>query len=131
LSTGKERKLELLTGIICNLIKKSENKIILVEGKKDRGALKKLGIRGKILCVKNSSNILSDYLDFINDREVILLLDFDDYGTALSKKIAQYLEEKRVKANTAFWRKIKTCVRRDVKDVEGIPSFLEKLKKSL
>ena len=110
---------------------KNSEKLIIVEGKKDRIALKKLGIRGKILCVKNSSNILSDYLDYIHDREVILLLDFDDYGTALSKKIAQYLEEKRVKANTAFWREIKTYVRKDVKDVEGIPSFLEKLKKSL
>ena len=44
-------------------------------------------------------------------------------------KITQYLEEKRVKVNSVFWRKLSGLVRRDVKDIEGIPSYLEKLKK--
>jgi len=80
--------------------------------------------------MKHSGQILFDFLDQILDREVVLLVDFDDYGASLVSKITQYLEEKRVKVNSVFWRKIRGLVRRDVKDIEGLPSYLEKLKKS-
>ena len=103
--------------------------VILVEGKKDRSALRVLGIPGKIICMKHSGQTLFDVLDQMSEREVVLLLDFDEYGISLAMKITQYLEEKRVKVNSVFWRKLRGLVRRDVKDIEGIPSYLEKLKK--
>ena len=80
--------------------------------------------------MKHSGQILFDFLDQLPDREVVLLVDFDDYGASLASKITKYLEEKRVKVNSVFWRRIRGLVRRDVKDIEGLPSYLEKLKKS-
>lgn len=82
------------------------------------------------MCIKNSGNILYDILDDISSTEIILLVDFDRYGISLAKNITQYLEKKRIKVNTNFWRRLKALVRHDVKDVEGIFSYLEKLKKS-
>ena len=82
------------------------------------------------MCIKSSSNILYDILDDVSSTEIILLVDFDDYGISLAKNIIQHLEKKRIKVNTHFWRRLKALVRRDVKDVEGIVSYLEKLKKS-
>jgi hypothetical protein len=38
------------------------------------------------------------------------------------------LEHRRVKVNLVFWRMIRALVRRDVKDVEGLPSYIESLK---
>jgi len=131
LPVSRERKLELLQEIFQKLSKKSEETAILVEGKKDGSSLRKLGVRGKIICVKNSCKVFSDSLDQIQTGEVILLVDFDDYGKTLAGNITQYLEGKRVKVNSVFWKRIKAIVRKDVKDVEGIPSYLEKLKKSL
>ena len=129
-SGWRERKLDELHEIFRKLANKSMDTVVLVEGKKDRSALRSLGVRGNIVCMKHSGQILFDFLDQLPDRKVVLLVDFDDYGTYLARKITQYLEEKRVKVNLVFWRKIRGLVKRDVKDIEGLPSYLEKLKKS-
>ncbi len=130
-STRSERKLERLSEVFHKLAVKSEDAVVLVEGRKDRSALRRLGVRGPIVCMQPAGHSLVDFLDRLPDREVVLLVDFDEYGAALARKITQYLEEKRVKVNGAFWRKIRGLVRRDVKDIEGLPSYLEKLKNSL
>lgn len=129
-SGWRERKLNELHEIFRKLAEKSLESVILVEGKKDLSALRSLGVQGNIVCMKHSGQILFDFLDRIPDREVVLLVDFDGYGASLVRKITQYLEGKRVKVNSVFWRKLRGLVRRDVKDVEGLPSYLEKLKKS-
>jgi 5S rRNA maturation endonuclease (ribonuclease M5) len=130
ISGWRERKLNELHEIFRKLADKSMETVVLVEGKKDRSALRSLGIQGNIECMKHSGQILFDFLDQLPDREVVLLVDFDDYGASLARKITRYLEEKRVKVNSVFWRRIRGLVRRDVKDIEGLPSYLEKLKKS-
>ena len=125
----RERKLNELHKVFRKLADKSIETVILVEGKKDRSALRFLGVSGKIICMKHSGQTLFDVLDQVPDKEIILMVDFDDYGISLAMKITQYLEEKRVKVNSVFWKKLRGLVRRDVKDIEGIPSYLEKLKK--
>ena len=127
---SKARKLEGLLKLVQKLDRQSSKTPILVEGKNDRLALRRLGIQGEIMCLKSSTNILYDILDDVSSPEIILLVDFDDYGISLAKNIIQHLEKKRIKVNTHFWRRLKALVRRDVKDVEGIVSYLEKLKKS-
>ena len=130
--TSAERKFELLMKILQKLCKKDERSIpILVEGKKDLSALRRLGIRGEVFCVRNSGKVLVDSLDEVQNEEVILLVDFDEYGIALAKDIIQYLERKGVKVNSIFWKEIGALVKRNVKDVEGLPSYLEKLKKNV
>jgi 5S rRNA maturation endonuclease (ribonuclease M5) len=129
-SGWRERKLNELNEIFLKLADKSMETVVLVEGKKDRSALRVLGVRGSIVCMKHSGQILFDFLDQLPYKEVVLLVDFDDYGASLARKVTQYLEEKRVKVNSVFWRKIRGLVRRDVKDIEGLPSYLERLKKS-
>ena len=129
-SGWRERKLNELHEIFRKLADKSLETVVLVEGKKDRSALRSFGVHGNIVCMKHSGHILFDVLDQIPDREIVLLVDFDEYGASLARKITRYLEEKRVKVNSVFWRKIRGLVRRDVKDIEGLPSYLEKLKKS-
>ena len=100
--TSAERKFELLMKILQKLCKKDERSIpILVEGKKDLSALRRLGIRGEVFCVRNSGKVLVDSLDEVQNEEVILLVDFDEYGIALAKDIIQYLERKGVKVTTS------------------------------
>jgi len=129
-SRRKESQLEEVEEIFRKLGKKARDTVVIVEGKKDRSSLRKLGVEGKIVCMKNSRRVLVDFLDQLKCREVILLVDFDAYGSALVRTITQYLEAKRVKVNTVFWKSIRRLVGRYVKDVEGLPSYVEKLKKS-
>jgi len=129
-SRRKESQLEEVEEIFRKLGKKARDTVVIVEGKKDRSSLRKLGVEGKIVCMKNSRRVLVDFLDQLKCREVILLVDFDAYGSALVRTITQYLEAKRVKVNTVFWKRVRRLVGRYVKDVEGLPSYVEKLKKS-
>jgi 5S rRNA maturation endonuclease (ribonuclease M5) len=82
-----------------------------------------------VICIKNSGKILPDLLDAVQSKSVIVLVDFDDEGITLVKMISIYLEKMGVKVNLTFWRRIKALLKRHVKDVEGLPSYLEKLKK--
>jgi 5S rRNA maturation endonuclease (ribonuclease M5) len=128
--TSAERKLELLTKLLKKLCLKGERDVpIIVEGKKDLAALRKLGFNGRILCIKSSGKVLVDLLDEVQSGEVILFVDFDNNGVSLAKGIIPYLESRGIKINSVFWRKARSLVRKDVSEVEGFPSYLEKLKK--
>ena len=125
-----DRKFEKLTKLLKRISVKAAGGIpIIVEGKKDEVALRTLGIEGYVICLKNSKQAMVDLLDNIQSEEIILFVDFDKVGVELMKEITQYLEGKSVNVDFVLWMSIRSLVRRDVKDVEGLPSYLEKLKK--
>ena len=129
-STSAERKIELLTKLFNKLSTRGEMGIpIIVEGRNDLAALRRLGIWGRVICVKSSTNTLVDILDGVRGEEVTLFVDFDSEGVALAREITECLEGRGVKVEAVFWRRMRSLIRRDVKDVEGVPSYLEKLKK--
>lgn len=128
--TGAERKLELLMKLFQKLCVNGQKGVpIIVEGKKDLAALRRLGVNGRVICVKNSGKVLVDLLDNVQSSEVTLFVDFDDSGVSLAKGITQYLEGRGVKVNSVLWREARSLIRRDVCEVEGFPSYLERLKK--
>jgi 5S rRNA maturation endonuclease (ribonuclease M5) len=130
LSTGAEQKLKTLTRLLDHFSQEAQRGIpIIVEGRKDLYALAKLNIVGNVLCIKNSCRSLSNLLDTVQSKSVIVFVDFDKEGRTLVKMISTYLERVGIKVNLKYWRRIKALLKRDVKDVEGIPSYLEKLKK--
>ncbi len=128
--TSAEQKLESIISVLEHLSQEVNRGVpIIVEGRKDLQALYKLNIRGSVICIKNSGKILPDLLDAVQSKSIIVLVDFDDEGITLVKMISTYLEKMGVKVNLTFWRRIKALLKRHVKDVEGLPSYLEKLKK--
>lgn len=67
--------------------------VVVVEGKKDGNALRKVGFNGEILVYNNFIGIINlvDYLSR-KGRKVILLLDRDKKGKALTSKIIAKLD---------------------------------------
>jgi 5S rRNA maturation endonuclease (ribonuclease M5) len=129
LAVSAERRYKAVMRLLERLHRKADGGIpIIVEGRHDRRALKRLGIRGEVVTVKNSGKVLADLLDEVLGSSAVILVDFDDEGVTLEKTIKEHLEERGVKVDSLLWRQIGKLLRRDVKDVEGIPSFLEKLK---
>ena len=124
-----EKRYKAVMRLLERLNQKADGGIpIIVEGRNDRRALNRLGIRGEIIPVKNSSKGLADILDEVQGSSAVIFVDFDDEGVTLGKIIKEHLEERGVKVDYLLWRQIGKLLRRNVKDVEGIPSFLEKLK---
>lgn len=132
MSTKTEKLLELIYKLLENLRKLSSQGIpIVVEGKKDLRALNRLGITTQVILAKTSGKSFLDVLAEIeqkNKREVILLFDFDRRGRELTKRLASYLEGLKITPNLVFWKKLFCLVKRDVKDIEGLETYLSTLK---
>lgn len=107
---------------------------IIVEGRKDIEALKALAIEGKIIAAKTSGK---SFLDVISEakncgaQEVILLLDFDRRGKEWTKRLKQHLEKTQIKPNTSFWKALLGIAGHEVKDIEGLASYMETLKRKI
>lgn len=126
---------EKILKILQDLAEESARGIpIVVEGKKDVETLRVLGIEGKIIMAKSGGKTSLDLIFEVEEskaREVILLLDFDRRGEEFTLFLERHLEKAGVKPNTTFWRKIRAIVRKDVKDVEGLNTYMETLKRKI
>ena len=129
-SVSNKRRVETLISLIEKFAETSKEIAVIVEGKKDVIALRGLGVSGKIICLKNRSNNFFEIIEELANTQssVIVLTDFDRYGSVLAKLLLRSLEEKRVKVNLVFWKQMKSLVRRDVKDVESLYKYMERLK---
>lgn len=98
---------------------------ILVEGVDDERALRKLDIGGQILRVSSGGKTLLNFLEGLAGFErVIILTDFDRAGDKLTKFCAEHLRRLGVKPEVELRKKLKALLHKDVKDVEGLASFL-------
>ncbi len=104
---------------------------VVVEGQKDIAALRQLGVSGTIVSSKTSGKSFLDILteiESLNVRRVILLLDFDRRGVEWTHKLKQHLEKTKITPNLSFWNELYGLVGRDLKDIEGLPTYLETLR---
>lgn len=135
MSANLENKLERVIKILDDLADEASRGIpIIVEGRRDVEALVGLNIKGKIIAVKTlKRNVLSvlNEIEKLGKDEVILLLDFDKRGRELMRHLTAWFEKTKIKANAVFWREIFGLLRRDIKDIEGLPTYIETLKRKL
>ena len=133
MSTKLEKKTEKILHLLERLEKESAKGIpIIVEGKNDINALQRLNVKGNIISAKTSGKSLLAVVSEVErtgKQEVILLMDFDRRGREWTKRLTQHLEGMKIKSNSLFWRELLGLVGRDVKDVEGLATYMETLKK--
>jgi len=103
---------------------------VIVEGKKDAIALKKLGLAGEII-ILHSGKGLYDFSEDIAEKfsKVIILLDWDEKGESLYSVVSKYLSG-HWEEFSAFRRIIKILCQKEIKDIEGIPKLLLRLEGS-
>ena len=118
---------ERLREVLAALYEVNKRFPVIVEGRNDAIALKKLGLEGDIITLHSGKN-LYDFCEDIMERfsRVVILLDWDTKGENLYKSIGKNLlghwEEFSV-----FRDLIKILCQKDIKDVEGIPKLLLRL----
>jgi 5S rRNA maturation endonuclease (ribonuclease M5) len=135
LSTYLKDKEEKILQILEYLAEESAHGTpIIVEGKKDIETLRILNMEGTIIAAKTGGKTLLDTVSEIEKtrkKEVILLLDFDRRGKELTKRLKQHLEKTETKANITFWLSLLGIVGKEVKDIEGLASYMETLKSKI
>ena len=102
---------------------KNTDKLIVVEGIKDKRALEKFGIEGIITLKKAIYKTAEDIAK--QEKDCIILTDLDREGKKLYKELSTKLQDLGVKVDKSFreflFRKTK------LRQIEGLRKYLEKL----
>ena len=124
-----KKSIENLEKIIAELGEENRSIPIIVEGKKDIEALRKLDISGSIISV-NAGIPLIDFCDKIaqDHTDIIILTDWDRKGGYLCRTIKRNLEG-RVNCNTKYRELFAKNAM--IRTLEGLPSWIEKMKNKL
>lgn len=102
-----------------NSMKKSA---VVVEGKNDVTALKKIGYLGTILEYQKFGG-MTKFADFASKFEsIIVLFDRDKKGRELTSKIIKLLQ-RRTKVNLSFRRDIRLITKGKVKHIEQLRNY--------
>lgn len=100
---------------------------IVVEGKNDIKALRRLSFEGEILPLHSRVTIEKFSRDIsINHKEVILLLDWDSKGKRLTSSLIRHLNSYEVKTDLDFWKLCFSMVSQ-MSNVESLPSVFYRL----
>lgn len=130
-----KEKEERLLQVLASLAEQTGKGIpIVVEGKNDVETLKMLGIEGITISAKTGGKSLLDVVSEVEKlgvQEAILLFDFDRRGREWTKRVKLHLEKVGITPNLTFWSELLILVGRDVKDIEGLASYVETLKSKI
>ena len=128
----KDREERIQQVLACLIEESSRGILVIVEGKNDVETLRQLGVEGDIVSAKTGGKTQQDVICELEEsgaKEVIMLLDFDKRGREWTRVLKQRLEKARIKPNLTFWNDLMRFAGREVKDVEGLASYIQTLKK--
>ncbi len=99
-----------------------EKGVVIVEGKRDSDALRKIGHTGKVLEFHRFSGMI-DFADSVAKFErVIILFDRDKKGRTLTQKTIQLLQ-RRTKVDLTFKRKLRIITKGKIMFIEQLVSY--------
>lgn len=126
-SDGDLERASRLREVLEALYEVNKKVPVIVEGKRDAMALRKLGLMGDIITLHRGVS-LYDFCEEISENfdRVIILLDWDSKGESLNKELHRHLKG-QWEEFSAFREIFKVLCQKDIKDIEGIPTLLKKL----
>jgi len=129
-TTEDLERAERLHEVIAALCEVNKRFPVVVEGKKDLQALRKLGLSGDIIPL-HSGKGLYEFSDELAEKfsKVVLLLDWDAKGEALFASLTNNLHG-HWEEYAAFRELLRILCQKDIKDIESIPALLLRLERS-
>ena len=124
-------RFEALEEILDLLQEMSETHIALVEGNKDRRALDNLGLCDlRTIEVQREGGPLKA-AETVSEmkKSAIILTDWDDRGNRIEQDLRRQLDALCVKYDTEIRLRLRDICIKDIKDVESLDSFYERLRK--
>lgn len=129
---SEAERLDKLEKIVDDLIERSSDEPIIVEGSRDIKALRALGVEGMIRAVNTGSSIvnLCESLSSEHDR-FIILTDWDRKGGQIAHQLKRGFESCDVRHDMLVRANIARLTKKEIKDVEGLPGLIRRLQKSV
>jgi 5S rRNA maturation endonuclease (ribonuclease M5) len=123
--------LEELEKLLGQLREREEDKVILIEGRKDRLALSCLGIGGDILQVQDARGLFGVAEELARTgKEAIILTDWDRKGGHLAQLLRNALKANDVRFDDIIRSRLSMLCKKEIKDIESLPSFVSFLVQS-
>lgn len=101
---------------------------IVVEGRKDRRALRDLGIEGEVIFASRSPLFQLSERAANNSEEIVVMTDWDRKGDMLARRMSNYLTALGHPPNLRIRSRLGSLVKKDVKEVENLPGYIAKLR---
>ena len=121
--------LETLEEILDELDQASKLMPIIVEGLKDRMALRSLNVNGYVVILNDGESILNSCERLANKwSAAIIFTDWDHKGGQLARSLMDSLEICGISYDTEYRASISRLVKKDIKDVEGLPKLIQRLR---
>ena len=99
-----------------------ENGVVIVEGKRDSNALRKIGYTGKILEFHRFTGMINFADSVAKFERLIILFDRDKKGRTLTGKTIQLLQ-RRTKVDLTFKRKLRIITKGKIMFIEQLVSY--------
>lgn len=126
-----QETLEELEELLGQLREREEGKVILIEGRKDRLALACLGIGGEIMQVQDARGLFGVAEELARmGKEAVILTDWDRKGGHLAQLLRNALKANDVRYDDTIRSRISTLCKKEIKDIESLPSFISFLVQS-
>ena len=103
-------------------LNESEESIVIVEGKRDTIALRKIGFSGKILEFHKFGGMVNFTDSVSRYKNLIILFDRDRKGRHLTEKIIQLLQ-RRTKIDLTFKRRLQEITKGKIKFIEQLVCY--------
>ena len=99
-----------------------ENGAVIVEGKRDSNALRKIGYTGKILEFHKFTGMINFADEVAKFERLVILFDRDKKGRILTRKTIQLLQ-RRTKIDLTFKRKLRIITKGKIMFIEQLVSY--------
>ena len=126
---SEQERLEELEKVFEKLEDESERCPIIVEGLRDVAALKLLGITKNVVPMNRGASIFT-FAEQLSRRweRAIILTDWDRRGGQLARTLKEAFQANGVSANAQFRTQLVILSKKEVKDIESLPRFVENLR---
>ena len=124
----KER-LESIMKVMDELEALSEQMPVVVEGLRDVEALRLLGIKRNVVSLSKGVSIFA-FCESLSKEwgSVLILTDWDRKGGRLARKLREALMANGAKPVETVRTQLVYLVKKDVKDIESLPKYLQRLR---
>jgi 5S rRNA maturation endonuclease (ribonuclease M5) len=102
--------------------------VVLVEGERDRRALRRLGLRGTVATLHAGRTLAETaHLLIRRGRRVVVLTDWDAEGGHLAHRIAEFLRAESLELDLETRRRLARVLRGELVHVEGLYGWARRL----
>ena len=129
MKSNKEKRFLDFQNILSAL--RLDNLSIVVEGKRDTIALRKLEITNPIIELNDGTSVLNTieriFQDSGTSTEFIILTDWDKTGNKLAKQLISYGESSDLRPNDELRRRLSRFTDKEISCVEELATFAHSL----